>query len=284
MASDNMQDSPQAAHAGGSASGELSVAFTQSSDERYRRGGRNMRRRSGEGGGEGASNAWLISFTDIMALMLTFFVLLFSMTEPSDDEWSEVTSALRSEFSKYYGAMQSHGLQEGKSIQQVMVNEALSIDYLASIVRNVIEQNDVLQTVGVIEKEDRLLISFPHDLLFGDGGGQDITLQGGQAVSFLGESLSSVRNKIEVVGYIHPDDMPDGTVPAQYYQRSAVLASQVASVLQTAGYRKDLVIRGGGIGRFIDMSYTSSGALRDAMSRRVDLEILNHDGRRSKVF
>ncbi len=35
------------------------------------------------GGTSGSNKTWLVSFTDIMGLMLTFFVLLFAMSERS---------------------------------------------------------------------------------------------------------------------------------------------------------------------------------------------------------
>ena len=45
---------------------------------------------------------WLITFTDIMALMLTFFVLLYSMSIPEVKKWEELTSSINKGFSKFY--------------------------------------------------------------------------------------------------------------------------------------------------------------------------------------
>ncbi len=40
------------------------------------------------------SQAWLITFTDLTALMLTFFVLLFSMSEVRQGAWDAVVQSL----------------------------------------------------------------------------------------------------------------------------------------------------------------------------------------------
>ena len=40
-----------------------------------------------------ASNAWMVIFADLTALLLTFFVLLFSMSSVNVAEWEEVISS-----------------------------------------------------------------------------------------------------------------------------------------------------------------------------------------------
>ena len=40
------------------------------------------------------NNTWLIMFADLAALMLTFFVLLFSMSQIADSDWRAVKEAL----------------------------------------------------------------------------------------------------------------------------------------------------------------------------------------------
>ena len=273
-------------------SGLLSVNFTRTSDRRsseYSRNSRNFRRRAGDSSGDvKTSNLWLVSFTDVIALMLTFFVLLFSMATPSQTDWASVTSALQQEFSKFYGAAQNRGQQDAVSITQINFNTALSVTYLASVIQAVIDANDDLYQVDLIEKKDHLIVSLPFELLFDDPASERLSSKARLAISLLGESLSSIRNKIEIVGYVHPEDLGGDALEnkgnTEAWQRSALLAAQVAAVLEASGYRPDLTISGGGFGRYIDMSYNSGGGLRDTMARRVNIIILNHDGRQSKVF
>jgi hypothetical protein len=40
---------------------------------------------------------WLVTFTDVMGLILTFFVMLFSMSSPETAKFSQVASVLQGE-------------------------------------------------------------------------------------------------------------------------------------------------------------------------------------------
>jgi len=41
-----------------------------------------------------SSQAWLVTFTDLVALMLTFFVMLFAMSKVEQRKWQNLTDAL----------------------------------------------------------------------------------------------------------------------------------------------------------------------------------------------
>jgi len=41
-----------------------------------------------------SSRAWMIIFTDLVSLMLTFFVMLFAMTSVKPDRWDETVDSL----------------------------------------------------------------------------------------------------------------------------------------------------------------------------------------------
>lgn len=42
------------------------------------------------GGGESATPLWLVTFADLMGLLLVFFVLIFSMSKPEGGSWSSI--------------------------------------------------------------------------------------------------------------------------------------------------------------------------------------------------
>ena len=90
------------------------------------------------------SKAWLVSFTDVMALMLTFFVLLFGMSKPEDSQWSEVSTALQNEFNRFYGPKFNRGLQDTVNISKINFNAALDLNYLKSIIEGLIAEDPLL--------------------------------------------------------------------------------------------------------------------------------------------
>ena len=71
---------------------------------------------------EAVSSLWLITFTDIMALMLTFFVLLYSMAQPDVEKWSEMSAVINSNFSKYYAPKFESGTVDSITIDRVNID------------------------------------------------------------------------------------------------------------------------------------------------------------------
>jgi len=50
-----------------------------------------------QSGGAAGTPLWLVTFTDLMGLMLAFFVLIYATTSPSGQAWSALSDAFRGE-------------------------------------------------------------------------------------------------------------------------------------------------------------------------------------------
>lgn len=66
------------------------------------------RKKSNDGGG-GGSPAWMATFSDLMNLLLCFFVLLFSMSSIDAEKYAQVVASLTSTFSMFDGGGASVG-------------------------------------------------------------------------------------------------------------------------------------------------------------------------------
>jgi chemotaxis protein MotB len=246
---------------------------------------RRYKRRLGDNAqNSNSSQAWLISFTDVMALMLTFFVLLFAMSKPETQNWADVSSALQMEFNKFYGSVLNRGTQDAIDPNRINFDRALDIIYLKAVLESVINDSDVLQTVTLIPQRDSLIISLPRDLIF-NRGSSDVSETGARAIYALGGTLSRIKNKIEVIGHADPNPLPSDGLYSNNWELSLARASKVAALLNNVGYERDIVIRGLSSGRYFDlMSTIQDAGIREELSRRVDIMVMNHDGRRQKVF
>ncbi|MCB9996496.1 MAG: OmpA family protein [Rhodospirillales bacterium] len=247
--------------------------------------GKRFHRRTGDiHGQEESSHIWLISFTDVMALMLTFFVLLFSMTEPAKQDWSEITSAMQAEFNKFYGSLHSRGPQDSINIARVNFNQALNIRYLEALLESVIGENELLENVSMIPQAGHLIVSLPRELLF-DAGSADVREEGKRALYALGGSLARIKNKIEVTGHADPRVITasDGSFESNW-ELSLVRAANVAALLESVGYEREITVRGHSSGRYEDLYGIADEQQRLDLSRRVDIIILDHDGSKEKVF
>lgn len=247
---------------------------------------RRYERRMGDVGQRpGSSHIWLISFTDVMALMLTFFVLLFAMSKPEAKTWSEITAALQNELNRFYGPQFNRGLQDAVNLNKVNFNQALSINYLKALIEKVISENEVLENVRVIPQEDHLILSLPQEFLF-DTGSVTVNEEGTRAIYALGGALSRIHNSVEIAG--HADPRPVAGEGGQYqnnWELSIARAASVAGLLKNVGYGKNVTIRGFSSGRYKDLAgVVETEGERLDLSRRVDIIVRDYDESKRKVF
>ncbi len=74
------------------------------------------RKKKQSGGGGGGSPAWMSTFSDLMNLLLCFFVLLFAFSSPDAQKFAEIAASFKNNFSVFSGGAQAIG--EGKLISQ----------------------------------------------------------------------------------------------------------------------------------------------------------------------
>ncbi len=223
---------------------------------------------------------WLISFTDIMALMLTFFVLLYAMSEPEEKSWSEVVAALQKEFHVYYGPRLEAGPNDTVDLARVNFNRALPLDYLNSLLEQ--QLDDVAaEQFSLYILDDRLVISLPDVSLF-DAGSAQMKESAARQLFKLGGALSRIRNRIEVVGHSDPSPITkqDSAFPSNW-ELSLERAGSVGQVLKKSGYTQPIMIFGNSSIHFSDLNTKTSEGRRDVVSRRVDIHIMPDDGRRT---
>lgn len=241
---------------------------------------RRFGRRMGDNGG--SPSMWLISFTDVMALMLTFFVLLFAMSNPKQEEWEDFTQNIQKNFKKFHGKELNRGKEDAINIAKINFSQALDLNYLKALMDNLLEQEPSLQVARLIDNGDSLIISLPHDLLF-EVGQASVKSQANKALFTIAGTLGRIKNRIEIVGHTDPRLVSDSQFPSNW-ELSLARAANVAAVLENVGYEKSITIRGHASGRFDDIPETVSVAERLDLSRRVDIVVMEDDGRRTKLF
>ena len=221
---------------------------------------------------------WLITFTDIMALMLTFFVLLYAMSIPEVEKWDELTSSINTGFSKFYSPQQFAGAQDAISIDKLDRSEALNLNYLRGLIEEKIEDDELLNSVTIITARDKLIISLPEDLLF-EAGQEQVKTQGKRALFSLGGLLARIRNRIEIVGHSDPRPITNPNSKfASNWELSLARAANVSNILLQVGYTRDMIIRGSSSARYDELPETLSEDRRLDLSRRVDIVVMQDDG------
>ncbi|MGH1455670.1 MAG: OmpA/MotB family protein [Alphaproteobacteria bacterium] len=222
---------------------------------------------------------WLVTFTDVMALMLTFFVLLYAMSTPSEESWDDISASLGSHFSKEYARPFNKGSQDVVSIDQIPQSKALDLGYLETLVTRLLEEKEI-KGVMVFQNGDRLIISLPSELLF-ESGGANINIDGKKALFSLAGALARIRNRLEVIGHTDPAPITSNTgLFKSNWDLSLARGSSVAAMLRELGYMRDITVRGVSSGRYEDLPDTIDQKKRYDMARRVDIVLMSDEGYR----
>ena len=227
---------------------------------------------------KGDDMIWLLTFADIMALMLTFFVLMYSMSTIKEEKWEKMTSVINKSFEKMQGDFAQAGNQETIEIEKLDMSRALALDYLQSLIVKLIEVNPDLEGLVMFLERDRLVISLPAELLFESGKAQ-VNVNGKKALFSIVDVLARIRNSVEVIGHSDPRPITgQGGAFSSNRELSLHRALSVAGVMNDLGYERQITARGLSFARYEELSGSVSEAERLNLSRRVDIVVLKNDG------
>lgn len=211
-----------------------------------------------------ASQSWLITYSDLVTLLLTFFVLLFSMATIDAQKFEEIAYSLRSafqhnsngeEFNVNSGediikmfeenytsddessqnndpAMRKE--QEQKIIEAAKTIEAKKLQKVKEKLEEEIERLNLGNYVKVIEEKHLIILRLDSVILF-DLGKADIKPSGREILEKLGSMLKELDNEIMVQG--HTDNLPINTAlfPSNWELSTKRATNVVRFLIETCG-------------------------------------------------
>ncbi len=216
----------------------------------------------------------MVIFTDLVSLMLTFFVLIFSMSSVKVDKWKEMTDALSQNLNP--SITKSVATATAKfNVSTIFRKRAINLDYLTAVLAGAVNQDPLLKRSQLMRLEDRLIIALPGDLLF-QSGRAVMTERAREALFILGGVLRNIGNQIGVNGHSDPVP-PKGGEYASNWELSIARAVAVTNALKRSGYTEDIIAYG-----YSDSLYSQLPNVpeeqRQAMGRRVDIMVLPNVG------
>lgn len=118
-----------------------------------------------DGHEENKAPIWLISFTDVIALMLTFFVLLYAMSDVDLRKFDKKLGITENAYGEYSGPQGNSGSTEGENINRDQYELAEDLKYLRVILEESLNKHEAMQYTTITRKEDKLVLIFQIDAL-----------------------------------------------------------------------------------------------------------------------
>lgn len=213
---------------------------------------------------------WMVTFADLLSLLITFFVLLFSMSTLDKNQWDDVATALSEQFVVEQEA-ESTMFHADFSVPKVQYELATDLDYLQAIIERKIATNTQLSQIKIESMEDRLVLSFYSDLMF-EAGSADIREDYNEALFLLGGMVGNINNQITIIGHTDPSPINTPRYPSNW-ELSLERAANLGKMLEVAGYLYPIQVFGLADSRYAELPSSLSDAERKSLARRVDMEI-----------
>ncbi|HYG89299.1 MAG TPA: flagellar motor protein MotB [Azospirillum sp.] len=181
---------------------------------------------------------WLVSFTDLISLLLAFFVLMFSMTEPQAQRWAKMAQGLSARSTATRPSDEALAPKAAFNAAVLEPHSSINLDYLGALLNGQVAESAELAGVQVVREDDRVVIGLPGEVLF-EKGAPMFSHRGRRVLYLLCAVVGRIGNRIEVVGHAEREDVPAGAA----WERSLARAVAVSQALREHGYRRDLVAR-----------------------------------------
>lgn len=165
------------------------------------------RKKSNDSGG-GGSPGWMTTFSDLMSLLLTFFILLFSMSSVSETQFNNVASSFQSIFS---GSGGGDGVLDGENGIRESLDSPGSSEELAQDeemykeVSEYIGAGDLGSDVSAQISDRGVFVELKDAILF-ESGSAILKPEGVEVLQQLKDLISGFDNEIMIEGYT--DDVP----------------------------------------------------------------------------
>lgn len=233
-----------------------------------------------EGGGEGGGMMrWLITYADLITLLLAFFIVLYAMNRTQQVKFSLVAQALAKEFDSNSIVGQGIGPsiitnQSGTHTQTATAQQQQDLQALNRLqnkLQRAIDKAGLANQVTVTSNLRGVEVSLDATTLFAPGSAV-LSPAAHRLLKSLGRVLTTVPNDIEVVGYTDSTPIHTNEYPSNW-QLSAMRAANVVYNLAALPDMKPQRLSLAGFGQYHPVASNATSAGR-AKNRRVNILVL----------
>ncbi|WCL53028.1 OmpA/MotB family protein [Gimibacter soli] len=225
----------------------------------------------------GGDASWLLTFADLLSLLLTFFVLIYSMNSVQYDSWRTVVTAFQREFNPTRAMVETEEFDAPESMRQSRAR-GVGPGYLLSILERATTTSEALAGSKAYRIGDRVVLSVPADRLF-DGKTADLLPDASTAAGDLVATFSQIANRIVIAAHTDQEPVKSGLFRSNW-ELSIARSQMVAGLLASRGYTRPVVAVGYADTRFKELGQTLTLQTRYELAERIDIVFIDEAGER----
>ncbi|MDD3839702.1 MAG: OmpA family protein [Clostridia bacterium] len=226
------------------------------------------------------TQSWLVTYSDLVTLLLTFFVLLFSFSSIDAVKWKAIVQSLTGNI----GVLEEgKTLDEGEMVNQGQVDDQIAkeadeqdvkFNKLYEDIKKYMDTKDLDVTVSMSEQKNEILIRFKDNVLF-DSAKAILKQDAKEILDNIADGIYKFQGDINLVRVEgHTDNLPINTkfFPSNWELSTARAVKVVRYFVENSSIRPDIFSPSGyGEYRPVASNKTVKGR---AKNRRVDIVIV----------
>jgi len=214
--------------------------------------------------------SWLLTFADLIALMLAFFVMIYATQKVDKAPWQALVESLSRSLNPERPLIDPRPSAEA-NIRLLAQARAIDLGYLDALLKGVVAQEPSLAGVVLQQFDDRMVISLPGELLFPPGEAEPVA-GADRALAALAAELRNIGNRIDVFGHTDPEPVRNVRFSSNW-ELSLARARAVARLLRQVGYARRVAAYGVADSHYAELAGIEPVERRNQIARRVDIVV-----------